>query len=452
MKSSITFHGGAGTVTGANFLLDTGTARILIDCGTTEQEHVCDSKDFAPFPYDLKTIDALIVSHAHADHIGRIPKLVRDGFEGPIFSTYATKDIAAIMFDDALRIMQEKVDREGCDMLYERIDVEKALSLWRMQNYHEAFSVADLSIELFDAGHILGSALVRISREGRHIFFTGDLGNTPEPLLRDTEKPEGANYIVMESVYGDRVHEQRSERKEMLRQAVEDARERGGTLLIPSFSVERTQILLYELNSMIEDGSMQKIPVYMDSPLARRVTDVFRRYKEMLNPEARGRFERGDDPFTFSGLSVVEHTGDSRMIHAKADPKIIIAGAGMSGGGRVRAHEKEYLNHKNATILFVGYQAPGSLGRRIQDGENHVEIDGERIRVRANIATLTGYSGHADRDQLLSFVEGAGQSLKKVFVVMGEPKASLFLAQRLHDFLDVDAVVPKKAETIEIDL
>lgn len=463
MSARVTFCGGAGTVTGANFLLDAGDARLLIDCGALERERTCDTANLAPFPYDPKSIDALVVTHAHADHIGRIPKLVHDGFQGVIYSTAATRDLAAIMFNDALSIMAGEARRYGCEALYERSDVESALSLWQTREYHEPFTIpkatplgsqgdaSGFSIELLDAGHILGSAMVRVKRGGRNIIFTGDLGNSPEPLLNDTEVPEGANYLVMESVYGDRVHEDRGERAAVLREVIETARKRGGTLLIPSFSIERTQILLFELNDMIEKKKIAAIPVYLDAPLAIEVTEVFRKHADLLNPVARERFENGGDPFSFKDLTLTRDSDDSNAIHDAPDPKIIIAGAGMAAGGRIRSHLKRYASDPHTTILFVGYQAPGSLGRRIEDGEKKVEIDGEQVRVRAHVETLSGYSGHADRDQLIGFVEKAGDSLDRVFVTMGEPKSELFLAQRIRDFLGVDAVVPENGQSFEID-
>ncbi len=451
MKSTITFHGGAGSVTGANFLLDTGTKKILIDCGTVANEVMCDTTNFEPFAYNTHEIDALIVTHAHADHIGRIPKLVRDGFRGPIYSTGATQDIAAIMFDDALGIMNDEAEKHGCDVLYEKEDAERAVKQWHAHTYHEPFSIGDVHIEFLDAGHILGSALVKCTRNGRTVIFTGDLGNTPEPLLRDTESPEGANYLVMESVYGDRTHEARDTRANQLKEAIEETRRKNGVLLIPSFSVERTQVLLYEINAMVESGDMQPIAIYLDSPLATRVTPVFRSFSEYFNAEASARIEKGDDLFAFPGLKVVKNKHESEAIHREDNPKIIIAGAGMSAGGRIRSHEREYLGHKNTTVLFVGYQSPGSLGRRLQDGATTVHIDGEQVQVRAEISSLTGYSGHADRDQLMNFVENAGDSLEKVFVTMGETKASVFLAQRIKDFFGVATSVPKKGETQEID-
>lgn len=450
MKSTITFYGGAGSVTGANFMLDTGSAKILVDCGSVAQEHTCDTVNHEAFAYDTRSVGALVVTHAHADHIGRIPKLVRDGYRGPIHSTSATRDLASIMFDDALGIMLEEAETHGCEILYEKKDVEQALSQWVGHDYHIPFDISDVRVTLQDAGHILGSALIRFERDGRTIIFTGDLGNTPEPLLRDTESPEGANYLVMESVYGDRVHEARDARKAELKNAIEETRARHGVLLIPSFSIERTQVLLYEINTMVEEGEIKPIAIFLDSPLASRVTPVFRTYANLFNAEAAARIASGDDLFAFNGLTITKNKQDSVAIHKAENPKIIIAGAGMSAGGRIRSHEVEYLGNKKAGVLFVGYQAPGTLGRRLQDGASSVKIDGQTIQIHAQISNLSGYSGHADRDQLLQFVEQSGQSLEEVFVTMGETKASLFLGQRIKDFLGVEAVVPKRNESRDI--
>jgi metallo-beta-lactamase family protein len=454
-RASITFYGGAGTVTGANFLLDTGSKKILIDCGALEREHLspnqCDLENLKSFPYDPKSIDTLIITHAHQDHIGRIPKLVRDGFSGAIYSTPATKDLSAIMFEDALSIMRSDAERHGCESMYEKGDIDRTLSLWKTREYHEPFGIGENAVEFLDAGHILGSALVKLTRNNRTIIFTGDIGNSPEPLLHDTEPPVGANYLVMESVYGDRLHEDRAARRDILKHAVENARHKKGTLLVPSFSLERTQILLFELNEMIERKEIAPIPVYLDAPLAISVTKVFEKYKNDLNPQAQEEFTRGRDPFSFPGLLQTPDVAESRKIHGMPDPKIIIAGSGMSSGGRIRAHEARYLPDERASILLTGYQAPGSLGRRIQDGEKHVDIAGENINVRAEVGVLSGYSGHADRDQLLSFAENAGEPLERVFVVMGEPKASLFLAQRIKDFLGIEAIVPEKGQSFDVE-
>ena len=450
MSAELTFYGGAGTVTGANFGLNTGAARLLIDCGAHERENICDPKNHEPFPYDVKAIDALIVTHAHQDHIGRIPKLVREGFRGVIYSTPATRELSEIMFQDALSIMERDAKRSGCDILYEPADLDRALSLWQTHRYHEPFAIGDASIEFLDAGHILGSAMVRCQRNGRTIIFTGDLGNSPEPLLNDTESAAGANYLVMESVYGDRLHEHRDDRREILRQAIDDTRVRKGTLLIPSFSLERTQIILFEIRELIARGVLEPVPVYLDAPLAECVSAVYRRHTEILNPAAREIFAQ-KDAFSFPGLVEVVSSGESQLIHKKAGPKVIIAGAGMSHGGRIRAHERVYISDHNATILLAGYQAPGTLGRRLQDGARTVEIDGETLAVRARVSALTGYSGHKDRDALLSFVESAGESLEKVFLVMGERAASGFLAQRIRDFLRIETLVPQQGTSAPID-
>ncbi|HEV3244894.1 MAG TPA: MBL fold metallo-hydrolase, partial [Candidatus Paceibacterota bacterium] len=346
-RATITFYGGAGTVTGANFLFDTGEGKFLIDCGALERENptpqICDEENLKPFAYDPNSIAALFVTHAHQDHIGRIPKLVRDGFHGVIYSTPATKALSSVMFEDALSIMRDEFEKHGCASVYEQHDVDVALSLWRTHEYHEPFDVGGMQVEFFDTGHILGSAMVKLTRDGAAVMFTGDIGNSPEPLLRDAEAPEGAKYLVMESVYGDRSHEDRASRRDILKAAVMDTQNGKGTLLIPSFSIERTQVLLFELNEMMERKEIAMIPVYLDAPLAIRVTSVFETYRNDLNDAAQKEFAECRDPFAFPSLLKTASVRDSRHIHDMPDPKIIIAGAGMSSGGRIRAHEKRYL-------------------------------------------------------------------------------------------------------------
>ncbi|MBP9668665.1 MAG: MBL fold metallo-hydrolase [Candidatus Pacebacteria bacterium] len=450
--SKLSFRGGTGSVTGANFLLDTGAHKIVIDCGLTQGENFCSEENYGDFTYVPSEAHALLVTHAHMDHIGRIPQLVRRGFMGPIYSTEATKDLARAMFKDAVGILAGEARLCHKEPLYEAEDVEQALTQWKTYDYHEPFDVADgVRCTFKDAGHILGSALVFLERAGKQIVFSGDLGNSPDVLLHDTESIRGAHYLVMESVYGDRAHEGREVRREVLKAAIEDTRQKGGVLLIPSFSLQRTQVLLSEINVLIEDGAMQPIPIFLDSPLAIEVLDIYRRHSRLFNDTAKARMDAGDDLFDFPKLKLTRAAEDSSSIESAPNPKVIIAGSGMSHGGRIRSHEKRYLGDKDAAVLFVGYQTVGSLGRRIKDGAEKVKIDGDWVKVRARVSELSGYSAHKDRDALISFVETAQETLQKVFVVMGEPKAALFLTQRLRDFLGVDATAPAKENSVEID-
>ncbi len=446
---AITFAGGAGSVTGANFLLETPHARILIDCGLFQGCNMCEKENYGSFSYDPASIDALLVTHAHLDHVGRIPKLVREGFRGPIYSTEPTKDLAEASLLDAVEIMALEAHTAGREPLYGRDDVIAALSLWQSTPYHEALTLPG-GITAFpkNAGHILGSAMYEIAVAGEKIVFTGDLGNSPSSLLPDTEPITGATYLVMESVYGDRSHEHPERRREMLGELVREAVARGGTLLIPAFSIERTQVILYELHKLIEGGTIASLPIYLDSPLAIRVTDIYRKHRTFLKTSVQGEIEGGGDLFSFRNLHFSESSNESRAIAKDRRQKIVIAGSGMSMGGRVLGHEVEYLPDPKNTLLLAGYQVPGSIGRELQDGARSVLIRGTRVPVRAKVATIHGYSAHGDREHLLSFVEAAAPTLKRAFVAMGEPKASLHFVQRVRDYLGVDAYAPHEGEKV----
>lgn len=454
MSSTLGFYGGVGSVTGANFMLDTGKLAVLVDCGLIQGDRFAQAANAEPFPYDPGKVDALFVTHAHADHIGRIPKLVRDGFRGDIYSTLPTRELARIMFDDALHIMEYEAKRDEKPVLYSQQDIDLALSLWKTTGYSEPITLKDdVTAEFHDAGHILGSAMVHFLREGKKIVFTGDVGNVPQPLMGRPAVPEEYDYLVMESVYGDRVHEEVEERTALLKHHIEETIRKQGTLIIPAFSLERTQGILYEINNFIETGEIESIRTYLDSPLAIRVTDIYRHSTEYLKPDVREQIEGGDDIFSFEGLSFTETMKESSEIARFEGPKIIIAGSGMSHGGRIREHEKRFLGDTNTTLLLVGYQTVGSLGRLLQDGAKQVWIDGTDVRVRAQVEVIRGFSGHADRNQLIDLVYGGAESHppKQVFVTMGEERASLFLTQRLRDYLGVNALAPEQNAEIEID-
>lgn len=433
-------------------MLDTGKLAVLVDCGLVQGDKFAQEINAKDFAYDPTHVDALFVTHAHADHIGRIPKLVKDGFRGVIYSTAPTHDLAKIMFADALHIMEFEAQRDNNKPLYGQADIDLAFTLWKTVGYHQPIKLADeVTVELSNAGHILGSAIVTFTRYGHKVVFTGDIGNVPQPLMDKPEVPEGYDYMVMESVYGDRVHEEVEEREALLRHYIEDTIAKKGTLIIPAFSLERTQGILFAINNLIESKSIPSIKTYLDSPLAIKVTEIYRDAVDYLKPEVQEQIKAGDDIFAFDGLSFTETTKESGQIAREPGPKIIIAGSGMSHGGRIRAHEKEYLDEVNTTLLLVGYQSVGSVGRLLQDGAKEIWIDKERVKVKAQIATIRGYSGHADRNQLIDFVNEGCADAKQVFVTMGEERASLFLTQRLRDYLGVNAIAPDANAEMEID-
>lgn len=452
MKSTISFHGGVGDVTGANFLLETGGLKVLVDCGLLQGSEFAPSINCEVFPYNVQAVDVLIVTHAHADHIGRIPKLVHDGFSGVIYSTPPTRDLARVMLEDALTVMRAEAEKYGHEVCFEHDDIDATFRLWKTHGYHETFALGDEVTATFtDAGHILGSAMVSLERSGKKFLFTGDVGNSPQPLLNPPEIVEGYDYILMESVYGDRLHEDVGDRTEILKAHIEDTIRKKGTLIIPAFSLERTQAMLFELNNFFESGAVSPIPVFLDSPLAIKVTELYRTYESYLKDSVQAQIRGGDDIFDFPKFRMTETVKDSRTIQEVRGPKIIIAGSGMSHGGRILRHEQRLLEDPTTTLLLVGYQTVGSIGRLLEDGAKRIKIDGVPVKVKAKVAKINGYSGHADRDQLVSFVgEGCGK-VKQAFVCMGEERSALFLVQRLRDYLGLNAVAPSPHESYDVE-
>ena len=447
---SITFWGGVGTVTGANFLLQAGTTKILIDCGMIQGPKVADDPNYHPFPYNPAEIKMLFITHAHLDHIGRLPKLVHDGFRGTIYSTAPTKEIATLSLEDSLGVLAKENRDTGRLPLYDQKDIELTMSLWQTLDYHQEVIVDNFMVRPLNAGHVLGSAMYEFISCNKKIVFTGDLGNSPAPLLPDAEVVKEADYLVIESVYGDRNHEDRTARREKLEDAIENTMKNGGTLVIPAFSIERTQEMLYEIERMMEESRIPLVPVFIDSPLAINITKIYKKYNRYLNQSAESTIHGADGIFAFPQLHQTLTTDESRRILDFPGKKIIIAGSGMSNGGRVIHHEKHYLPDPKNALLLVGYQAAGSLGRQILDGARSVRILGEEVPIRAKIININGYSAHRDSQGLMDFIYETSDSLEKVFVTMGEPKASLFLVQKIRDYLGLEAVAPKLGETIEI--
>ncbi len=456
--STIYFYGGAGTVTGSNFLLDTGDAKFLIDCGLSQGKHNAEEVNWSPFPYNPSEIQFLFVTHAHIDHIGKIPKLVKDGFTGRIISTEATRALAEPLLLDSQELLAHDARKHNRATLYDEHNIAKAMSLWEGVEYHHKIELPGAcTAEFLNSGHILGSALVRFERlpaqagEGKNLLFTGDLGGGNSPLLPPTDSPLDVQYLVMESVYGDRVRGKDENRREMLEDVIEGAATRGGTLLIPAFSTERTQDLLFEIRSLMTEKKVPSMPVYIDSPLASKITAAFVAHPKYFVEEMRTRLEGGENIFLFPELKFVEDVEESKRVAGLPGPKIVVAGSGMSNGGRVHGYQKYVLPDAKSTLLIVGYQSAGSLGRRLIEGDKEVWLMGEKVPVKCKVEAIYGYSAHMDGEQLLEFVNKTASSLKKVFVVMGEPASAGFLVQRIRDYLGVKAIAPEGGEKAEID-
>jgi metallo-beta-lactamase family protein len=449
----ITFYGGAESVTGSNYLLETGDLRVLIDCGLFQGSTAAEMKNYEQFPYKPADIAAVFLTHSHADHTGRLPKLFKEGFRGVVYATPPTLEMTAIALPDNLALMMDAAKKTNHPPLFSLEDLNGIMNLGQGIAYGQEIHLADgVTAVLHDAGHILGSTIVEFRTEGEKIYFSGDLGNPPTPLLRPFEYPTDADYIVVESAYGNRIHEDRSVRKEKLRSIVKDTIDRGGVLMIPSFAMERTQELLFELNAMHNAGEIPDVPIFLDSPLAIKLTEVYQRYPDYFNKDANYAVTSGDDLFNFPGLKYTRTAEESKHINDVLPPKIIIAGSGMSAGGRILHHERRYLSDSNSTLLFIGFQAEGTPGRKILDGAKDIKIFDELVPVNCRVEAIGGYSAHADQPTLLKWLaKGAeGNHLKKVFTVQGEVTSATELAELITKNLNVPAVVPTPDEAIEL--
>ena len=449
----LSFFGAAGEVTGSCFLLEHENAKILIDCGIFQCPRFCDIRSREPFPFDPKSISALFVSHAHIDHTGRIPKLIKEGFKGKIYSSHPTKSLGELMLKDSVGVLSKEAAREKEEAIYSEEDVSKAMGFWEGKNYREEIKTGPFTVTLFDAGHILGSAMIMVSyndSEGKEkkILFTGDLGNPTNPLLNGIENISSPDFLVTESTYGDREHEGVKEKKLKLERVIEKSVLQGGVLMIPAFSLERTQELLWEISGMLKNKQIPAVPIYLDSPLAIHATEIYQKYYSYLNKAYVDK-----ESFSFFKIPSLHFsltTDESKKINDIRPPKIIIAGSGMSTGGRILHHERRYLADPKSTILFIGYQAPGSLGRRILDGASVVRIMGEDVAVRCHKEVIHGYSAHPDEIVLFDFIRDRSEKLKMVFTVHGEPKSSLAMVQKLRDYLGIHAKAPKYGESVDL--
>lgn len=461
----LTFYGAAKQVTGSNFLLEIGNPstgsgqRILIDCGLHQGSSFSEKQNFDHFPYDPKEISAVLVTHPHIDHVGKLPKLYKDGFRGKVYSTIPAKDFANLLLLDSEHILMQEAEKLMLPYIYGVREVEELMMHWHGVEYHEPVKIGAFIATFYNAGHILGSAFVAIegpsTSSGRpiRVVFSGDLGNSPAPIIGKREDPPGdVDYCLVESTYGDRLHDPIENRREVLEDVIEDTVKAGGVLMIPAFAMERTQLLLFELNELVENGRIPKVPVFIDSPLAIKLTEVYKNHHRYFDDETKKLVKSDNDGgiFNFPGLKKTLTAEESKSINNVPAPKIIIAGAGMSNAGRILHHERRYLSDPKSTILFVGYQAKGSLGRMILDGAKSVRIFGEEVPVRCKIVVASSYSAHADQPQLLSWLNPMRQNLKTVFLTHGEEFEMSALGQKIKDELAVNAEIPEEGATFDL--
>lgn len=449
---TLKFFGGAKMVTGANYLLESKGEKILVDCGLYQGSHYCERKNFEPFGYNPKEIKAVLITHAHIDHTGRLPKLFKDGFRGIVYSTPPTKDFARELLLDSEDILRREAGREKVESLYSADDIEGLMKLWQTADYGDSFKIGRFAVTFVNSGHVLGSGSIIIEAEGTMVVFSGDLGNRKPPLIKEWEPLNiPADYCLIESTYGNRLHEDFERRGEILEDVVEDTVKSGGVLMVPAFAMERIQALLSQLNELVENGRIPKVPVFIDSPLAIKLTAVYKWHEHYFNEDAWRMVGEDRSLFSFPGLKLSFTKEESQAIKDVPSPKIIIAGSGMSQGGRILFHEKEYLPDPKSTLLFIGYQTAGSLGRQILDGAKSVRILGEKVVVKCRIAHISGYSAHADQEKLLEWLRPMRNTLKKVFVVQGDPEVSEEFAAIIQDCFAVQTYIPSEGEEVVLE-
>ncbi|MHB8994097.1 MAG: MBL fold metallo-hydrolase RNA specificity domain-containing protein [Armatimonadota bacterium] len=463
----LTFLGAARTVTGSQYLLEAAGKRLLIDCGMVQGGEHLRHQGRPDFLIDYRTVDALLLTHAHIDHSGNIPLITRLGFDAPVYCTSATADLCAVMLPDSAHIQEEdarhdlrrwmKNGRVGPapTPLYGQKDVEQALGLFESVRYDETVEVVPgVKVRWRDAGHILGSASLEVwvteGGETEKIIFSGDIGCSGRPLLRDPTPLDGADYVVMESTYGNRRHEDEAIKCDRLQKLIERAVRNRGHVIIPAFAVGRVQELLFELNNLVEHNLIPRLPIFVDSPLAVSATEISRNHRECFDAETRAMLAAGDDPMDFAGLKLTRDQAASKRINFEKGPMVIIASSGMCTGGRIRHHLQNHLDHGNDTILFVGYQAQGTLGRYLQEGNPVVKLFGQKMQVRARVQSIRSFSAHADADELLAWLKSI-HGPKAVFITHGEEEAALDFAALAHRELKAPTLVPEFGETVDLD-
>lgn len=472
---NVTFLGATKTVTGSNFLVEGAGKKFLVDCGLFQGQAADELENEADFQFDINEIDFMLLTHAHIDHSGRIPKLYKDGYRGRIYATKATCDLCAIMLPDSGHIQEMEAEwknrkrlRKGEPIKQPIYDVATALmslELFEQVNYDQLIEIDDdIHVRFNDAGHMLGSAIIEIwireNGENKKIVFTGDLGNNDIPLLSEPTMIEDADYLVMESTYGDRHHMRDDNKAELFMDITSETIRNGGTVVIPSFAVGRTQEILYELNKLKDQKHdsdflrkyeiLMHTPVYVDSPLAISATEVFKENMNLFDEETQKLIKSGDNPLEFPGLRFTRTAQESKELNEDDEASIIISASGMCEVGRIKHHLKHNIWNPKNTILFVGYQAPGTLGRKIVDGAKTVKIFGEEISVNARVEYIEGYSGHADQEGLLNFIYSFVKKPEHIFLVHGEPEGQKVLKQKIIETTQIPVTIPEYGEKYDL--
>ena len=472
----ITFLGATKIVTGSNFLVEAAGKKFLVDCGLYQGKAELEEQNYREFDYNPAEIDFMLLTHAHIDHSGRIPKLYNDGFKGPIYAHKATCDLCQIMLPDSGHIQEMEAEwknkkriRKGQPTrgpLYTAEDALKCMEIFVPVKYDEIIQVSeDIYVRFNDAGHMLGSSTIEIwaKENGKETkaVFSGDLGNNDIPLLSEPTMIDNCDYLVMESTYGSRLHVRNDQKAELFLKIVSETIDNGGTVVIPSFAVGRTQEILYEINKIKENRhdeeflreyrTLMKVPVYVDSPLAISATQVFKENMDLFEDEVKEEMERGNNPLEFPGLKFTQTADESKALNESDEPSIIISASGMCDVGRIKHHLKHNIWNPKSTILFVGYQAPGTLGYEIVNGAKKVTIFGEEFAVNARIEYIEGYSGHADQEWLMNFVYSFYNKPKHIFLVHGEEESQEVLRNKILENTGIGVTIPEYGETYQLD-